>query len=185
MNNIAMLERIGIRHALLSAILFIPFLVATLQFWGPWFEQQYGAQALDLALGLDATQVHDYLTRYGESGRQMYLWFFLFDFFLPLFGAIMVGTWWLVLLKWIFPAEPKYWFLAAIIAAVPMLADWCENLGFLMQLIYFPEQSALLGASTLIATKIKLFTLTLAQGGFFAVLTIFYCLRLSRKSRDD
>ena len=181
MRNTALLEKIGIRHALLSALFFVPFLVATLVFWGPWFEQQYGAKVLDLALGLDATQVHDHLTRYGEAGRQMYLWFFLFDFFLPLFGAIMVGTWWLVLLKWIFPAEPKYWILAVIIAAIPMLADWCENLGFLIQLVYFPEISTLLGTATMMATKTKLFTLTLAQGGFVVVLLVYLLLKAFRK----
>lgn len=175
------LEKIGVRHALFSALLFMPFLLSTLMFWEPWFKQEYGANALDLALGLNAAQVHDYLTRYGESGRQMYLWFCLFDFFLPLFGAIMVGTWWLVLLKWIFPVEQKYWIIAVIIAAIPMLADWCENLGFLMQLMYFPEPSALLGALTLIATKTKIFTLILAQGGFFAVLTIFLMLKFFRR----
>ena len=182
MNKLAMLEKIGVRHALFSALLFVPFLVATLKFWGPWFEQHYGANVLDLALGLDAQQVHDYLTRYGESGRQMYLWFFLFDFFLPLFGAIMVGTWWLVLLKWMFPAEPKRWWLALLIAPIPMLADWCENLGFLTQLIVFPESAPVVGALTLMATKIKLFALMAVQGGFVLALIIFLLIKFSRKS---
>ncbi|ARN73381.1 hypothetical protein [Oceanicoccus sagamiensis] len=142
-------------YVMLSLLAFLPFLAVNNLFWSPLFIERFGYQPLDLALGLDGVSVQEYLTAYGEEGRSWYLRFQIYDFFLPLFGAIMFVLWaaWLITMYW--PEQPgKLRF--AWLGTLPMFADWAENIGFITQLMMFPEVSVDVGNITFLLSQIKI-----------------------------
>ena len=142
-------------YVLLSLVAFLPFLAINNLFWTPLFVEQFGYVPLDLALGLDGPSVTEYLTAYGEEGRRWYLRFQVYDFFLPLFGAVMFVLWaaWLIRVYW--PAQPER-LRFAWLGTLPMIADWAENIGFITQLLIFPDVSVGLGDTTFLLTQIKI-----------------------------
>jgi hypothetical protein len=172
------LETITWRHAAISALMFVPFLVATLVFWGPKFAQQFGVPVLDLALGLNGQQAYDIIGKYGEVGRQWYLGFAVFDIFLPAFGALMLLAWWSVLIRFQWPQQRKKLQWVLLIGLAPMGADWLENIGFISQVLSYPTFIPELGTLTLFATRLKVALLGLAQGGFVLLLLVVMANRL-------
>lgn len=171
------LQTITWRHAIVAALLFVPFLVATLRFWGPQFAQQFGVPVLDLALGLNGEQAYQIIDKYGEAGRRWYLGFSLFDMFLPAFGALMLVSWWSLLIRFQWPDDRNKLRLALWVGVAPMLADWLENTGFLTQVLIYPGFWPLAGDMTLLATRIKVALLGIAQGGF---LLFFFAVMANR-----
>jgi hypothetical protein len=179
------LETLSWRHALISALMFVPFLVATLKYWGPTFAQQYGVPVLDLALGLTAQQAYEIIARYGEAGRQAYFGFAVFDAFLPAVGALMLLAWWSVLVRFQWPQDRKKLQWVLLIGLAPMVADWLENIGFISQVIAYPAFIPELGALTLFATRLKIALLSIAQGGFVLLLLCVMLNRLWRFFRKN
>jgi hypothetical protein len=172
------LETLSWRHALISALLFVPFLVATLNYWGPTFAQQYSVPVLDLALGLTGQQAYEIIAQYGEAGRHAYFGFAVFDAFLPAVGAMMLLAWWSVLVRFQWPHDRKKLQWVLLIGLAPMCADWLENIGFISQVIAYPRFIPELGSATLVATRLKIALLSLAQGGFVVVLLCVVTNRL-------
>jgi hypothetical protein len=164
------LETLSWRHTLISALMFVPFLVATLNYWGPTFAQQYGVPVLDLALGLNAQQAYAIITQYGEAGRHAYYGFAVFDAFLPAVGALMLVAWWTLLVRFQWPHDRKKLQWVLLVGLAPMGADWLENIGFISQVIAYPAFIPELGAATLLATRLKIALLSVAQGGFVLLL---------------
>ncbi len=151
-------------YVLLSLVAFLPFLAVNNLFWAPFFIDRYGYLPLDLVLGLDGPAVSEYLIAYGEEGRRVYLWFQLYDFFLPFFGAIMFVLWaaWLIRVYW--PSQPEK-LRFAWLGVLPMIADWSENIAFISQILMFPTVSPELGSITFLLTQIKLMLLTVMGVG--------------------
>ncbi len=146
-------------YVMLSLVAFLPFLAVNNLFWTPLFVDNYGYQPLDLALGLDGPSVYEYLTAYGEEGRSWYLWFQIYDFFLPFFGAVMFVLWaaWLIRTYWPQRLDRLRF---AWLAALPMVADWSENIVFISQVLLFPEFSEVLGSAAFLLTQIKIVLLS-------------------------
>jgi len=142
------------RYAFLFFLLFQPFLMLNNIYWSPTFLERYGVEVLDLSLGLEHHELVAILTTYGEVGRNHYLLFQLYDFFLPLFGALFIVTWLGYLLKRFFGDSYSVMRFSTL-GFLPMLADWTENLGYLYQTLFFPNVSTTVSAITWYATHIK------------------------------
>lgn len=142
-------------YAFIFFIVFQPFLMLNNMYWSPAFIERYGVEVLDLSLGLKHHELVAVLTTYGEAGRNHYLLFQLYDFFLPLFGALFIVTWLGYLLKR-FVGEDYAVMRFAALGFLPMLADWSENLGYLYQTVFFPNVSTTVSAFAWYATHIKL-----------------------------
>jgi len=142
-------------YAFLFFLLFQPFLMLNNLYWSPTFLERYGVEVLDLSLGLEHHELVAILTTYGQAGRNHYLLFQLYDFFLPLFGALFIVTWLGYLLKRFFRDSYSVMRFAAL-GFLPMIADWSENLGYLYQTLFFPNVSTTVSTLAWYATHVKL-----------------------------
>lgn len=165
------------RDALLASVVFAPVVVGMIAWLNPWFVREYGAQLLDMQMGVSHEAFLRTYHAYGEAGRAHYRLWLLYDTALPSLGALVHNLWMAAMLVRLFPGQPRAvrW---ALLGSVPAAFDLLENVGFLLGTT--AEPARWLTSATWVASMLKVIAL---QCSWLMILALAVAL-VARRTRS-
>lgn len=126
-----------------------------------------GAQVFDLQNGLTAAQVLAQLPGYTDEARRLYYAFTAVDYLFPFAASLFLAAIAAFCLRRAFPGA----YAAAVarnllpLVMIPALFDWCENVAALVAITAWPDTSPAMAGAIVVAKRLKLGFLFVAQGG--------------------
>ncbi len=129
---------------------------------GKRFQQvSAGHEAFDFQNKLTATEIYTQLADYTPESKQLYIQFFVIDFFFPLLASLFLSLLWAALLSR--SEMPLYQQLlrwnAPLFAFLPALFDWGENVCFVVIINHYPKARLRLARMAVVFKRLKLATL--------------------------
>ncbi|MBK8035475.1 MAG: hypothetical protein IPO91_09340 [Chloroflexi bacterium] len=118
--------------------------------------------AFDFQNKLTAAEIYTQLPDYTAESKRLYTYFFIVDFFFPLFASLFLALVWTALLQ---AAEMPTLYGQLLAAQVPVFAfapalfDWGENICFLLLVRRYPTHLPNLARAAVICKRLKLLTL--------------------------
>lgn len=133
-----------------------------------------GHEAFDLQNKLTTAQIYEQLPAYTAESKRLYRRFFIIDFFFPLFASLFIGLLWAALLPR--PEAPVYQELlrwnVPVLALLPALFDWGENVCFLIMVNRYPQVMPRLAQIAVVFKRLKLATLFATMGVTMLLLVV-------------
>ncbi len=140
-------------------------------------QQTNGHRTFDFQHALTVEDIAAQLPSYTPVSKALYRRFFIVDFFFPLIGALFIGMFWAALLKRQtapFFQRLRGWY-APVWPLLATLADWGENICFLLLINRYPAPSPALARLGVGFKRLKLASLRGAMGGsMFLLLAAAY-----------
>lgn len=133
-----------------------------------------GAQPFDLQNGLSAAEVYPQLAGYTDRARELYLQFTIIDYAFPFFAGLFIAATVAACLR---ASRPRWHEAVVTRRLLPVLMigsafDWLENLAAIALISLYPSEYGWLPALLVMAKRLKLACVLLAQG-VMALLLIY------------
>jgi hypothetical protein len=146
--------------------------------------RQIGVPPFDFGGDLTSVEVYEQLPLYTDGTRTLYRLFFVSDFFAPLGESVFF----LLVLAAVLRGSPEplrrllIRINAAVLALVPLAVDWAENVGFLIAIERYPQESGLAITLAVFFHQARLALLPIVLGGLLLTLVLGICLRWQRRT---
>jgi hypothetical protein len=123
-----------------------------------------GGSMLDMEFNYSPERAYQVLQAYGANGRRFYAsTFVVLDFFTPILMNLFLAMTISLLFRQAFSIESPFQKLNLLPVAA-MIGDYLENLGIVLMIRFYPNQSIALARFAAFSTDMK-FVFTIASGG--------------------